>query len=118
MSFGTAVPNVSSVHHSNGTVKQVKVHPRTCHESPRVKVRYSSTLSLTPPLDGMGNQRHFPGALPPRKTRYPLYRRLGGPQGRSGRVRKQSPPSEFDPRTVASFYTDRGLMTVIFRLKV
>jgi hypothetical protein len=24
--------------------------------------------------------------LPPGKTRYPLYRRLGGPQGRSGRV--------------------------------
>jgi hypothetical protein len=29
-----------------------------------------------------------------------LYRRLGGPQGRSGRVRKISPPSGFDPRTV------------------
>ena len=26
------------------------------------------------------------------KTRYPLYRRLGGPQARSGRVRKISPP--------------------------
>ena len=24
--------------------------------------------------------------LPPGKTRYPFYRRLGGPQGRSGRV--------------------------------
>ena len=30
---------------------------------------------------------------PPRKTRYPLYRRLGGPQGRSGRMRKISPPT-------------------------
>ena len=29
----------------------------------------------------------------PRKTRYPLYRRLGGPQGRSGQVRKISPPT-------------------------
>jgi hypothetical protein len=38
--------------------------------------------------------------LLPGKTRYPLYRRLGGPQGRSGRVRKISPRSEFDPRTV------------------
>jgi len=28
----------------------------------------------------------------PGKTRYPLYRRLGGPQGRSGQVRKISPP--------------------------
>ena len=28
----------------------------------------------------------------PGKTRYPLYRRLGGSQGRSGRMRKISPP--------------------------
>ena len=36
----------------------------------------------------------------PGKTRYPLYRRLGGPQGRSGQVQKISPPSRFEPRTV------------------
>jgi hypothetical protein len=45
----------------------------------------------------------------PGKTRYPLYRRLGGPQGRSGQVRKISPPPRFNPRTVqpvASRYTD------------
>ena len=57
----------------------------------------------------MGGQHHTPAALPPGKTRYPLYRRLGGPQGRSGRVRKISPPPEFDPRTVqpvASRYTN------------
>jgi hypothetical protein len=35
-------------------------------------------------------QRHAPAALPPGKSRYPLYRRLGGPQGRSGRVQKTS----------------------------
>jgi hypothetical protein len=29
-----------------------------------------------------------------------LYRRLGGPQGRSGQVRKISPQPGFDPRTV------------------
>ena len=39
-------------------------------------------------------------SLPPGKTRYPLYMRLGGPQGRSGQVRKISPPPGFDPRTV------------------
>jgi hypothetical protein len=42
------------------------------------------------------------------KTRVPLYRRLGGPQGRSGQVWKISPPPGFDPRTVqpvASRYT-------------
>jgi hypothetical protein len=43
------------------------------------------------------------------KTRYPLYRRAGGLQSRSGRVQKTSPPPGFDPRTVnrvASRYTD------------
>jgi len=29
--------------------------------------------------------------LPPVKTRYPLYRRLGGPQGRSGRAENLVP---------------------------
>ena len=41
----------------------------------------------------MGCQRHAPAALPPGKTRYPLYRRLGEPQGRSGRVRKIPSPT-------------------------
>jgi len=57
----------------------------------------------------VGGQRHALATLPPGKTRYPLYRRLGGPQDRSGRLRKNSPPPEFDPRTVqtvASRYTD------------
>jgi hypothetical protein len=42
---------------------------------------------------GMGGQRHAAAAaaLPPEKTRYPLYSRLGGPQGRSGQVGKISP---------------------------
>jgi hypothetical protein len=58
---------------------------------------------------GVGGQHHAPAALPPRMTRYPLYRRLGGPQGRSGQVLKISPPTGFDPRTVepvTSRYTD------------
>jgi len=33
-------------------------------------------------------------SLRPGKTRYPLYRRLGGLQGRSGQVRKISPPTK------------------------
>ena len=36
----------------------------------------------------------------PKTHRYPLYRRLGGPQGRSGQVRNISSPPGFDPRTV------------------
>jgi len=49
---------------------------------------------------GVGVQRHAPAALPPEKTRYPLYRRLGRPQSWSGRVRKISPRPGFDLRTV------------------
>jgi len=48
----------------------------------------------------VGGQRHVPATLLPGKTRYPLYRRQGGPQGRSGRVRKISSPPGFDPRTM------------------
>ena len=42
---------------------------------------------------GSFGQRHAPAALPPGKTRYPLCRSLGGPQGRSGQVRKILPPT-------------------------
>ena len=86
-----------------------KVHPITGHEGPEGEQMYSSTLPSTSAQDGVGGQRHAPAALPPGKTRYPLHRRLGGPQGRSGRVRKISLPPGFDPRTVqpvASRYTD------------
>ena len=55
----------------------------------------SSTLSLTSAIDGAGSQLHVLAASPPGMTRYPLYRRLGGPRGRSGRVQKISPPTEF-----------------------
>jgi hypothetical protein len=66
---------------------------------------------------GMDGQLHAPAALSPGKTRYPLYRRLGGPQGRSGRVRKISPPPGFDPRNfqpLASRYTDCAIPSAIF----
>ena len=44
-----------------------------------------------------------------KETRYSLYWRIDGPQERSGRVLKISPPPGFEPRTVqpvASRYTD------------
>jgi hypothetical protein len=50
-----------------------------------------------------------PAALPPEKTQYPLYRRLGGPQGRFWWFREISPPPVFDSRTiqpVVSSYID------------
>jgi len=49
---------------------------------------------------GEGSASRPGRSLPPGKTRYPLYRRLGGPQGRSGQVWKISPSPGFDPRTV------------------
>jgi hypothetical protein len=57
----------------------------------------------------MGGQRHAPAALPPGKTRYLLYGRLGGPQGLYERARKNSSPPGIDPQTVKSVtsrYTD------------
>jgi hypothetical protein len=77
-----------------------KVHPKTGYEGAEKK--YTSTLSLTSALDGggVGGPRHIPAVWPLGKTRYQLNRKLGGPQGRSGRVRKTSHPPRFDPRTV------------------
>jgi len=71
---------------------------------------YSSTLFLTSALEGGEGSASCPGrTLLPGNTRYPLYRRLGGSQGRSGQVWKISPPPGFDPQTVhpvGSRYTD------------
>jgi hypothetical protein len=64
---------------------------------------------LTSVLEWVDGQRHAPAALPPGKTRFQLYRRLGGPQGRSGRLWKISPLPEFEHRNfqpVANRYTD------------
>jgi hypothetical protein len=59
---------------------------------------------------GVGGQRHAPAALPPgKRAGTQMYRTRGGPQARSGRVRKISPPTGFDPWTVqpaASRYTE------------
>jgi len=60
----------------------------------------------------VGGQRHGPAALPSGKTRYPLYRRLGGSQSPSGQVRNISLPPGFDPRIVqpvTSRYTDYAI---------
>jgi len=48
---------------------------------------------MTTALEGGEGSASRPGrSLPPPKTRYTFYRRLGGPQGRSGQVRKILPP--------------------------
>ena len=78
----------------------------------RLAHRGSRGISL--PFLGHGTRRvegsaSRPGrSLPPGKTRYPLYRRLSGPQGRSGLAVNLTPPG-FNPRTVqpvVSRYTD------------
>ena len=78
-----------------------KFRPRISHEGPEVEQRYSSTLSLTSALDGVGWSTPRPGCYTPgNEKRYRLHRRLGGPQSRSGQLRKISPPPGIDPRTV------------------
>jgi len=63
----------------------------------------------------MGGQRSCPGRFDlGKETHYPLCRRLNGPQGRSGRLRKTSTPQGFDPLTaqpVASHYTDYAILS-------
>jgi hypothetical protein len=57
----------------------------------------------------VGGQRHAPAALPPGKTRCPLYRKLGGPLGPVWKNAENLAPPEFDPQTVqplAGRYTD------------
>jgi hypothetical protein len=44
-----------------------KVQPRTSHKGLEREWRYISTLSSTSVLDGSGEQRHTPAALPPGK---------------------------------------------------
>jgi hypothetical protein len=102
------IPSIKrhDLYHSKG---KGKFRPIKGHESPEGEYKYSSTLSLTPALDGVGGHRHAPDALPPGKTQFTLYRRLGVYHGQSELVRKISPPPGFDPRTiqpVASRYTD------------
>jgi len=61
---------------------------------------------------GEGSASRPGRSLSPGKTRYPLYRRLGGLQGRFGQVRKISPTQGFDPRTVqpvSSRYLDYAI---------
>ena len=84
-------------------------HPKTGHEGPEGEYRYSSILSLTSAIYGSGWSTPRPGRSTPRKaTRY-LLQEAGWDKGRSGRVKKISPPPGFDTQTVqpvASRYAD------------
>jgi len=69
--------------------------------------RYRCTLSLTQTLEGVGGQLHTRPFYSPERA--PL---RSGPRGRSGQVRKISPPTVFEPQTVqivASRYTPHAI---------
>ena len=61
---------------------------------------YSSILSFTSRLDGVGGQSHDLADLPPGKNLYPFIRGMVGPHGLCGRARKISLPPAFDPLTI------------------
>jgi len=74
-----------------------------------VECTYSSTISLNSALDWVGGKSK--GCFKLEKVkRYPFYSEEADPQVRSGRVRKTSLLSAFDPpnlQPIASSYTDR-----------
>jgi hypothetical protein len=83
--------NVSRFYHFN--------RPRT--KALRASKGIAVLCFQTSALKGGEGSASRPGRLlPPGNTRYPYYRRLGGPQSRSGQVRKISPPPGLDCRTV------------------
>ena len=70
-----------------------KDHPQNRPQRPEREYMYNSTLPLTSALAGGGWSTPRPGRLPTGMTPYPLYRKMDGPQGRSGGVGKFSPPT-------------------------
>jgi hypothetical protein len=66
-----------------------------------MKAQTGSTLSFSSALGGGGGLKPCPSRFIPRKeTQYPLYRRLGGPQGQSGQLLKTWITRGFDSRTI------------------
>ena len=74
--------------------------------------RYSSTFPKTAALEGAEWSAERPGrTLPPGKTRYPFYRRLGGPHDRSGRAENLVPTGIRSKKGVSTDnYTARTLL--------
>jgi hypothetical protein len=67
-----------------------------------IRVKFDPiALSLTSALDAVWWSKSHPARFTPGKeTRDPLYRKMRGSQGRTGPVRRISPPLVLDPRTV------------------
>ena len=101
-SFLSVNTDCSNIIHSHVYISKGKgkVFPLQARLWPRRWVEVKLYFSMTAALEWGEWSAARPGrTLPPGKTRYPLYRRLGGPQGRSGRAENLAPPG-FDPRTV------------------
>ena len=78
---------------------------------------------MTTALEGGEGSSSRPGrSLPPGKTRYPLYRRLGGgPKAGLDRCEKSRPPPGFNPRIVqpvASRCTDYATRPTLLGIRV
>jgi len=90
-------------------VKWSRYRPEVAQRGGGIEVYIYSSMTAT--LQGSEWSAARPGrTLPPEKTRYPFYRRLGGLQGRSGRV-ENFDPTGIRSRTVqpvVSRYTDWG----------
>jgi hypothetical protein len=71
--------------HDCKSERKDKFPPVAHHESTEEEQKYSSTLSLTSVLGGIGSS---------------LHRKQGGLRGPSGRVRKISTPRGFEAQTV------------------
>ena len=77
-----------------------KVFPLQARLWPRGWVQLWLYSFMTTALEGgEWSATRLGPTLPPGKTRCPLYRRLGGPQGRSERAENLAAPG-FDPRNV------------------
>ena len=90
-------------------------HPIKGHGGPEGEYRSTCTLSLILALGGVGDQRHAPAALPPKKR---TGTHCAGDCVALGKVwtgvEILSPPPEFDLQTmqaVASRYTDYAMQT-------
>jgi len=71
---------------------------------------------MTAALEGGEWSAVRPGrTLPPGKTRYPFYRRLGGPQGLSGRAENLVPTGirSWTAQPVVIYYTDWATLSTI-----
>jgi hypothetical protein len=74
-----------TIHFAYHNQQNGRLYTITCHEVTE-EYRYSFTLSLTSALVRGGWLPPHPGHYISSMTQYPLNSRMGGPQGRSGRV--------------------------------